>query len=48
MIWFGWNSGNSPTPVVSNAVNDGFAVYDYTESYDAANWRYIFLLLFFF
>lgn len=46
MIWFGWNTGNAPAPVQGNAVNDGYNVYDYTETSLNGNTRFFFFLFF--
>lgn len=47
MIWFGWNSGSTPTPVQANAVNDGFNNYDYTLFTNGSfpGWRYLFIII---
>jgi len=41
MVWFGWNEDSNPTPVQAKAVNDGYAVYDYSI-YEIMQhqWRY--------
>ncbi len=49
MIWFGWNADSNPKPVQASAVNDGFAVYDYTiYEIMQGQWRYFIAFSLFF
>lgn len=54
MIWFGWNSNNVISPIVeAKAVDDGYNVYDYTQTYDNGSsgryylWFFVIVTLFF-